>query len=232
MSVALELPIGSLEDGGESRAERVWRALSCRLLGHYVDNREFAREASAVRRCRCGDRYLATDGSETRIRHTVSCFAFHHSYVRVAARDGHHEYVCVRCGHPLLFRPGHDPYARVSAFDKKVRYLCNLFGHRVHTVCDRNGFTEYACGCGHSFLRAAKGLSRVTHPLVCLVAGHFVRFVESRDGYAEYRCRNCGHTFSFVDGSRRFMALPRRSAREAECFPLRRTRGFTPRVHP
>ena len=45
------------------------------------------------------------------------------------------------------------------------------------------------------------GLARVTHPPVCTVAGHFIRLVERRDGYAEHRCRNCGHTFGFVEAA-------------------------------
>jgi hypothetical protein len=200
MSVTLGLTVGAGATRERWSAARLWQAFVCLLFGHRVDNRDFARENGAVRRCRCGTPYLGEDRSETRIRHTVSCFLRHHSYVRVAVRDGHNEYVCVRCGHPLLFEPAGDPYARVSSFDKKVRYLCNLFGHDVHTVGERHGFTEYACGCGHSFLRRQPGLERVTHPPVCLFAGHFVHFVENRDGYSEHRCRNCGHTFGFVQG--------------------------------
>jgi hypothetical protein len=93
-----------------------------------------------------------------------------------------------------------DPYAGGVLFGKKVGYLCNLLGHSVHTVCERNGYTEYACDCGHTFLRRRAGLDRVTHPPVCLFAGHFVRFIERRGGQAEFRCRNCGHTFGFVEG--------------------------------
>ena len=117
-----------------------------------------------------------------------------------AVRAGHNEYVCVRCGHPLLFETASDPYAGAPSFPKRVRYLCGLTGHRVHVVCQRNGFTEYACGCGHTFLLGRAGLARVRHPLICVLAGHFVRFVESRAGHSEYRCRNCGHTFGFVQG--------------------------------
>jgi transposase-like protein len=178
-------------------ASQVAHAVSCAFFGHRVDNREFA-AAGGPFRCRCGDSYLGQGAAETRVRHTLSCFLKGHTYVRTGSRREHNEYVCIRCGHPLLFRIGHDPYAREGRFVKKVRYLCNLLGHAVHTVCVRSGFTEYACDCGHTFLRAIPGLARVTHPLVCLFAGHFVRFVEHRDGHAEFRCRNCGHTFGFV----------------------------------
>jgi len=170
--------------------------LSCALFGHAVDNRRFRVEGH--KRCPCGEPILDEDGSETRVRHTLSCFLRHHAYVKSGQRDGHDEYVCVRCGHPLLFRTGAGGYAGLSGFRKRVRYLCNLFGHAVHVVTERNGFSEYACSCGHSFLRRQGGLGWITHPPICTVAGHFVRFVERRDGYAEHVCRNCGHTFGFA----------------------------------
>jgi hypothetical protein len=170
--------------------------IGCALLGHQVDNRRFA--LAAEKRCVCGERILAEDGSETRVRHTLSCFLRHHTYVKSGERDGHDEYMCTRCGHPLLFRSGQTAYAGLSAFRKRVRYLCNLFGHAVHRVAERRGLTEYACFCGHSFLRPRAGLDWITHPPICSFVGHFVRFVERRDGYSEHVCRNCGHTFGFV----------------------------------
>ena len=105
--------------------------LSCTIWGHHVDNHAF-RSGPADRQCRCGEKYLKADGSHTRVRHTLSCFLGHHSYIRMADRDGHHEYVCVQCGHPLVFAAVDDPYASREQFRKKVRYLCGLFGHRVH----------------------------------------------------------------------------------------------------
>ena len=174
--------------------------LACALWGHHVDNHLFRQRVRAGRTCRCGQPYLATDGSHTRIRHTLSCFLGHHTYVRMADRDGHHEYACVQCGHPLLFVASDDPYAAAAEFKKKVRYLCGLFGHRVHEVTAREGFTEYACHCGHSFLKADAPATVIRHPLVCVAAGHFVRFVCARAGYAEYVCRNCGHPFCFAEG--------------------------------
>ena len=96
----------------------------------------------------------------------------------------------------MLFRSqGSDSYAQESAFRKKVRYFCNLFGHHVHRVAERGNFTEYACACGHSFLKPKKNLQTITHPVVCLLVGHFVGFFERRNGFAEHLCRNCGHTF-------------------------------------
>jgi hypothetical protein len=140
----------------------------------------------------------AEDGSLTRVRHTLSCFLGHHTYVRVTERDGHHEYACVPCGHPLLFAADHDPWARSDKFAKKVRYLCGLFGHRVHRVTKRDEFVEYACFCGHTFLKTEVSLPRVTHPLICVVRGHYVRYVMKRGGYAEYVGRDCGHPFCFA----------------------------------
>ena len=167
-----------------SRAESASK-LWCIVLGHHVDNRAFKREPSPERKCRCGARYLREDRSLTRVRHTLSCFFGHHTYERLTVRDGHNEDVCVQCGHPLLFEAAEDPYASKDQFGKKVRYLCGLFGHRVHLVTTRDGFAEYACHCGHTFLKPDAELSRVTHPLVCVAAGHFIRFVTRRAGYAE-----------------------------------------------
>jgi len=175
--------------------------LACRLWGHHVDNRLFRQSGRAERTCRCGHDYLARNGSDTRVRHTLSCFLGHHTYVRMAERDAHHEYACVQCGHPLLFAAGDDPYAASGVFKKKVRYLCGLFGHHVHRVTMRDGFAEYACHCGHSFLKSESPASVIRHPLVCVAAGHFVRFVGSRAGYSEYVCRNCGHPFCFAEST-------------------------------
>jgi DNA-directed RNA polymerase subunit RPC12/RpoP len=116
-------------------------------------------------------------------------------------RDDHHEYVCVQCGHPLLFEAGQDPYAQAVQFEKKVRYLCGLFGHRVRPVTERNGFVEYACPCGHTFLKAQGALTIVRHPFVCVARGHAIRYLTCRAGYAEYVCRDCGHPFCFAEPS-------------------------------
>jgi len=152
-------------------------------------------------RCGCGAAVLAP-GAESRIRHVVTCFLFGHSYVELGEREGHQEYTCTVCGHPLLFAVGENPYRGRRRFTKKVRYLCNLLGHAVHGVTVRAGRTEYACRCGHTFLKREASLEKVTHPLVCLFAGHFIQFVEERRGHAEYSCRNCGHTFCFERPSR------------------------------
>lgn len=177
--------------------------VSCALWGHHVDNRVFQEAATAGRRCRCGHAYLAEDGSLTRVRHTLSCFLGHHTYKRLTDRDNHHEYVCIRCGHPLLFEAARDPYAGAALFAKKVRYVCGLFGHRVHRVTARNGFAEYACHCGHTFLKVDDGLEKVTHPMVCVIGGHVIRYVTRRAQFAEYVCRDCGHPFCFAESPTR-----------------------------
>lgn len=184
------------------RADRPFRRLTrlaCTILGHQVDNHAFRHAPHAARWCRCGEPYLKTDGSDTRVRHTLSCFLGHHSYIRMAERDAHHEYVCIQCGHPLLFAASADPYASVGEFNKKVRYLCGVLGHRVHQVTSRDGFVEHACGCGHSFLKDETPRRLIRHPLVCVLFGHFVRVLSSRAGYVEFVCRNCGHPFCFAD---------------------------------
>ncbi len=175
-----------------------WQRLLCALFGHHVDNLAFEASQTGARHCRCGEEFLHEDCAVTRIRHNVSCFLFGHRYVMTGERDGHHEYVCFPCGHPLLFEKGRDPYVRRKRFSKKVRYLCNLFGHRVRRVAQRRGLTEYACDCGHSFLKREQHAEVVKHPLTCLFAGHSVRFVERRGSFAEYLCGHCGHTFCFV----------------------------------
>lgn len=175
--------------------------LSCGLWGHVVDNQEFRRAAGARRRCRCGSQYLREDGSATHVRHTLSCFLRHHTYRRLADRNGIHEYVCVRCGHPLVYPSAVDPFADREQFGKKVRYACGLFGHRVRAVATRDGFTEYACHCGHSFLRPERGAQLIRHPLTCFFRAHRIRFVSRRSGFAEYVCADCGHPFCFADQS-------------------------------
>ncbi len=176
----------------------IFRRLACALFGHSVDNRAFARYRGALRKCPCGAPFLKGDRSETRVSHTLSCFFFHHVYLKMGARDGHTEFVCEICGHPLLFEIGRSTYASRDAFHKPVRYLCILYGHHLHTVTERNGLTEYACDCGHSFLRREKSRTRFRHPPVCVFKGHYISFVERRGNYDEYLCRNCGHTFSFI----------------------------------
>jgi hypothetical protein len=172
---------------------------TCALVGHAVDNHVFARARSLDRHCACGAVYLREDGTHTRVRHTLSCFLGHHTYGRLIDRDGCHEYVCVQCGHPLLFRAERDPHAATSEFDKKVRYLCGLVGHRVEPAATRDGLIEYACFCGHTFLRSERGLRKVRHPMICVLFGHWIRFVTRRAGFAEYVCRHCGHPFCFAD---------------------------------
>jgi DNA-directed RNA polymerase subunit RPC12/RpoP len=171
------------------------RRLACALWGHAVHNEAFAAGTRACTRCR---RTYLQDGRGTiRIGHTLSCFLRHHTYERVVERDGHTEYACIRCGHPLLFPSGRDPYRRRGQFTKRVRYLCGLFGHHVHAVTERDGGTEYACHCGHSFVHQPARRDIVRHPLVCVLLGHWVSFVVCRGAFSEYACRHCGHPFLF-----------------------------------
>ena len=177
---------------------RFWVRLGCAIWGHVIDNEVFKRTSGPARHCRCGADYLPEDGATTHVRHTLSCFLRHHTYVRLADRNGVHEYVCVRCGHPLVFPANADRFAARDVFTKKVRYACGLFGHRVSAVASRNGFVEYACHCGHSFLKHAGGERKIRHPLICFFTAHRIRFVTHRAGYAEYVCEDCGHPFCFA----------------------------------
>ncbi|HZS07124.1 MAG TPA: hypothetical protein VFD58_19970 [Blastocatellia bacterium] len=175
--------------------------LSCALFGHRVDDVTLDHAGQGAKCHRCAAVILDERKPETRIGHVLSCLLMGHQYALSGERDGHHEYACHHCGHPLLFRAGADPYADQSGFKKRVRYLCGLFGHRVHRVTERHSHTEYACHCGHSFLRDEREAALVRHPPVCFFLGHYVRRIEHRAGCAEYRCRNCGHTFLFREGA-------------------------------
>jgi hypothetical protein len=179
----------------------LWARLSCAVWGHLVDNEVFRAASGHDRRCRCGTEYLQENGAATHVRHTLSCFLRHHTYVLLLDRDGVHEYVCVRCGHPLVFRRDADPFADRDRFPKKVRYACGLLGHRVSEVATRDGFVEYACHCGHSFLKRAGGARKIRHPLICFFTAHRITFLTRRAGYAEYVCEDCGHPFCFADAS-------------------------------
>jgi hypothetical protein len=183
--------------GVPTRLTRLWRRLSCAAFGHHVDNHAFRTQGRA-RSCRCGAPYLRADGSLTRVRHTLSCFLGRHTYTALIDRDGCREYVCVQCGHPLLFANGQDPYRGRARFEKKVRYLCGLFGHRVRLVAKRDGWREFACHCGHSFLKGGGQNRIIRHPLVCVVLGHFIHYVTTRGGHDEFVCVNCGHPFCFA----------------------------------
>ena len=54
-------------------ASRWLHRISCALFGHAVDNHRFQAEAPE-KTCGCGQAILHEDGSETRTRHTLSCF--------------------------------------------------------------------------------------------------------------------------------------------------------------
>jgi DNA-directed RNA polymerase subunit RPC12/RpoP len=168
----------------------------CTLLGHKVHHTTIAKD-SATRCARCGVAILDPGHSVSRVAHTLSCFFGWHHYVAVARRAAHNEYVCERCGHPLLFELARDPYSSHDKFKKRVNYACGLLGHRVHVVETGSETTEYACRCGHSFVKAQKALNVIRHPLTCVVLGHFVTVNEIRGEWTEYVCIRCGHPFCF-----------------------------------
>jgi len=168
----------------------------CTLLGHRVHHTRIDEEFRT--RCvRCDAPILGGNESASRVAHTLSCFLGWHHYVPVARRAAHNEYVCERCGHPLLFAVARDPYSSDSKFKKKVNYGCGLFGHRVHVVRTETDMTEYACRCGHSFVKRQSDLTVIRHPLACVLMGHLVSINEIRGGWAEYLCLRCGHPFCF-----------------------------------
>ena len=168
----------------------------CLLFGHSVNHSRIASD-SGTPCARCGNAILEQRNKISHVSHSLSCFFGRHHYVRVASRKAHHEYVCERCGHPLLFECVGDPYAGEGKFEKRVNYACGLLGHRVHVVATRSTATEYACGCGHSFVKPKKDISVIRHPLACVVLGHFIKINEVRGEWAEYICCRCGHPFCF-----------------------------------
>jgi DNA-directed RNA polymerase subunit RPC12/RpoP len=169
---------------------------TCALFGHKVHHTVIARGARTP--CvRCGVAILDRGTGISRIAHTLSCFFGKHHYGSIATRDNHHEYVCEQCGHSLLFELARDPYASLGKFGKRVNYACGLFGHRVHVVATRAKAVEYACRCGHPFVKAQKALTVIRHPLACVLMGHFVTLNETRGDWAEYLCNRCGHPFYF-----------------------------------
>lgn len=151
----------------------------CTLFGHDLNG--------------CDD--LVLSNRRTRIRHILGCFFGGHTYTFLGSRNNHDEYMCTRCGHPLLFHKEENTFSSRQTFKKKVRYLCNLFGHKVHPVTQRQSFWEYACFCGHSFLKKDREVRKITHPLACLFAGHFIEKIEDRRNCSEFSCTVCGHTF-------------------------------------
>ena len=174
----------------------VGASATCKLLGHKVHHTTIAKD-SATRCARCGVAILDRGHNVSRVAHTLSCFFGWHHYVAVARRAAHNEYVCERCGHPLLFELARDPYSSRDKFKKKVNYACGLFGHRVHIVETGSKTTEYACRCGHSFVKTQKALTLIRHPLTCVVLGHFLMVNKLRGEWTEYVCIRCGHPFCF-----------------------------------
>lgn len=171
-------------------------SVRCTVLGHKVHHTRIAGDAGAP--CaRCGATILDQHKSVSRVAHTLSCFFGSHHYILIATRAAHHEYICEKCGHSLLFESDRDPYSGRSRFAKRVSYACGLFGHRVHVVTTGSKATEYACLCGHSFVKAQSALTIIRHPPACVLLGHFVTINNTRGPWAEYLCRRCGHPFYF-----------------------------------
>ena len=182
-------PVHAFTKGSRSLIARY----ACFLLGHHFDNRGTSAETSA--QCQCGESLIDAEGMGVHVRHNLVCLLGGHTYEKIGERDGHCEYVCESCGHPMLFAIGVSPYSRQDHFRKFVRPLCGLAGHNVHTVTTRSGMTEYACDCGHSFLLPQQALTKVRHPRVCLLTGHSIKPLARMAGVREFRCENCGHPF-------------------------------------
>ena len=178
----------------------VFARFACFLLGHHFDNR--AASNTTASQCRCGESLLDANGASVHVRHNLACLFGGHTYEKIGERDGHCEYVCEDCGHPMLFAMGVSPYASHENFRKFVRPQCGLGGHDVHAVTERGGMTEYACHCGHSFLLPTKALNVVRHPLICLLTGHAIKPFAREDDVREFRCENCGHPFCFTTSTK------------------------------
>lgn len=163
----------------------------CLLFGHPVAPSHFVEKPA--KNCRCNAE-LRRDDTLTRIRHHASCFLKGHEYRKLGQRSGYEDFGCIQCGHPLLLREG-EPSPE-TVLKKKVRYRCNVFGHKhLEEVSTRYGRVEYACACGHSFLKEEAGLKEINHPLRCFFLGHWVRYLGERSGASDYTCIHCGHLF-------------------------------------
>jgi UbiA prenyltransferase family protein len=195
--------------------------LTCRVFGHRFDYHSGTETPGKEARCSCGESLVRADGAPAHVRHNLACFLGGHSYAKTGERADHYEYVCGDCGHPLLFGRETSSYARRERFRKFVRYRCGWFGHLVHEVTERCGFTEYACHCGHSFLLRANGLTKVRHPPRCVMTGHRIRLLARRNEQLEFRCRDCGHPFRMAVGTGRFQSPP-----TTEPSPSIRERGY------
>jgi DNA-directed RNA polymerase subunit RPC12/RpoP len=172
-------------------------SVRCALIGHKVHFTSIGSDAHA--RCvRCGGSILDQDNhSISHIAHTLSCFFSKHHYAPIATRHGHNEYVCEKCGHSLLFELARDKYPGNNSFEKRVSYGCGILGHRVHVVATGSNADEYACQCGHPFIKTQEALRVIRHPLACILLGHFITFNKTHRAWAEYVCRCCGHPFYF-----------------------------------
>lgn len=192
MKQPISLSAPSIEEF-TTRGRSVFARFACFLLGHHFENHISATAPSG--QCPCGESLIDKNGAAVHVRHNLACLLGGHTYEKIGERDGHCEYVCQSCGHPMLFEIGISPYSCKEHFRKFVRPLCGLAGHNVHTVTERSGMTEYACHCGHSFLLERKGLIKARHPLICLFTGHAIKPFARPDGMKEFRCQNCGHPF-------------------------------------
>ncbi len=175
------------------RVRHVLARFACFFLGHHFDNRKSA--TTVAGQCHCGEPLLRADDAAVHVRHNLACLLGGHTYEKHGERDGHGEYICTSCGHPMLFVLEVSPYARQDRFRKFVQPRCGLGGHPVHIVTRRSGMTEYACDCGHSFLLPQPALTKVRHPLICLLTGHSIKPFARWDGVPEFRCEHCGHPF-------------------------------------
>ena len=171
-------------------------AIACTLLGHKVDHTRIAHDT--ITPCaRCGAAILDRGSRVSRVAHTLSCFFGWHHYIAVGTRAAHNEYVCERCGHPLLFESSHDPYSNSGKFRKKVDYVCGLLGHRVHVVTTGPNTTEYACRCGHPFIKNAERSQSDSSPADLCLGWNFVTVNQTRGEWTEFVCLRCGHPFCF-----------------------------------
>jgi DNA-directed RNA polymerase subunit RPC12/RpoP len=175
-------------------ASRFLNEAVCFFFGHDVSVQSLHEHDQS---CSCGEAVLSEGNPETHVRHNLKCFFGGHKYAKIGVRDGHAEFVCEDCGHPLLFKINDEKYGSHDEFHKPVSYGCIFRGHRLHLVAKRQGLFEYACDCGHSFLLDEANRQRFWHPLICFFAGHFIRLQSKREGMSEFRCRNCGHPFCF-----------------------------------
>ena len=143
--------------------------LSCFLWGHHVDNHVFKQSDGGGRRCRCGADYLAEDRSITRVRHTLVVLS-RQARLREARRSRRLPRICL---HPVrassAIRRGARSVRGVADIQEEGALPLRALRSPRPPRGDSRRLEEYACFCGHSFLKNVEEappshVDKIRHP--------------------------------------------------------------------